>query len=128
LQFATGLCRPNNIPAVARRVEELEFDAICRGRTCHVSLRYRERIYLTRRCADRGENGRQRARTQYAQDFDKIVAGYALDGTPEKCRARLRQYIDAGAEFIMLLSGRPDGYLAHNIEFIATEGGAHVRN
>jgi probable F420-dependent oxidoreductase len=66
--------------------------------------------------------------TQYAQDFDKIVSKYALGGTPEQCRARLREYIDAGAEFIVLSSACPDDYLETNIELIAKELVEPLRN
>jgi len=66
--------------------------------------------------------------TQYAQDFDKIVSKYALGGTPEYCRARLREYIDAGAEFIVLSSACPEDYIDRNIELIANELVAPLRN
>ena len=65
--------------------------------------------------------------TQYAQDFNKIVNKYALGGTPDQCRARLQEYIDAGAEFIVLSSACPDDYLDTNIELIATELVAPMR-
>ena len=65
--------------------------------------------------------------SQYAQDFNKIVAKYALGGTPDQCRARLQEYIDAGAEFIVLSSACPDDYIDRNIELIATELVAHFR-
>lgn len=65
--------------------------------------------------------------TQYAQDFNKIVNKYALGGTPDQCRARLQEYIDAGAEFIVLSSACPDDYLDTNIELIAKELVAPMR-
>ena len=65
--------------------------------------------------------------TQYAQDFDKIVRKYALGGTPDQCRARLQEYIDAGAKFVVLSSACPDDYLDTNIELIARELVAPMR-
>ena len=38
---------------------------------------------------------------QYNQDFSKIVHKYALAGDPDRCIQRLREYIDAGASFIL---------------------------
>jgi len=65
--------------------------------------------------------------THYAQDFTKIVSKYALGGTPEQCRSRLREYLDVGAEFIILSSACPDDYLDTNIELIAKEMVAPLR-
>ena len=63
----------------------------------------------------------ERLGSQYAQDFNKIVSKYALGGTPEQCRARLQEYIDAGAKFIVLSSACPNEYIDTNIELIAKE-------
>ena len=63
----------------------------------------------------------ERLGRQYAQDFTKIVNKYALGGTPDQCRARLAEYIDAGAEFIVLSCACPDEYLDTNLELIASE-------
>lgn len=56
---------------------------------------------------------------QYAQDFTQLVGKYALAGTPDQVRARLREYLDAGAEFVFLSSACPDDYMDQNIEQIA---------
>ena len=56
---------------------------------------------------------------QYSQDFSKIIHKYALAGSPEQCQKRLREYIDAGARFIMLSSACTDEYLARNQEMFA---------
>ena len=69
----------------------------------------------------------ERLGRQYAQDFDKLVGKYALGGTPDQCRARLREYIEAGAEFIVLSSACPDDYLDRNMELMATELAAPMR-
>lgn len=59
--------------------------------------------------------------TQYAQDFGKLVHKYALAGDPGRCRARLREYIDAGASTIIVSSACPDDYIDTNLEMIAAE-------
>ncbi|NKC11125.1 MAG: LLM class flavin-dependent oxidoreductase [Gammaproteobacteria bacterium] len=58
---------------------------------------------------------------QYAQDFKSLVGKYALAGTPQQCRVRLKQYIDAGARFFILSSACPADYIDRNIELIAKE-------
>ena len=65
--------------------------------------------------------------TQYAQDFTKIVNKYALGGTPDQCRSRLQEYLDVGAEFVVLSSACPDDYIETNIELIARELVAPLR-
>ena len=51
---------------------------------------------------------------QYNQDFSKLVGKYALAGTPEDCIARLREYVDAGAETVVLASVCPSDYMREN--------------
>ncbi len=63
----------------------------------------------------------ERLGKQYAQNFDNIVDKYALIGTPEDCRKRLREYIDTGATLFMLTSACPDDYIDENIRLIAEE-------
>lgn len=58
---------------------------------------------------------------QYAQNFDNLVSKYALVGTPEDCRRRLREYIDAGSKLFMLTSACPESYMDENIRLIAEE-------
>jgi probable F420-dependent oxidoreductase len=58
---------------------------------------------------------------QYAQDFTKLVPKYALAGDPESCQARLREYIDAGAEMVIVTGACPDDYLETNLDLIAGE-------
>jgi len=58
---------------------------------------------------------------QYAQDFSKIAAKYTITGTPAECRARIREYVDAGAEVVFLSSACPADYAMRNEEFIARE-------
>lgn len=58
---------------------------------------------------------------QYAQDFSTLVSKYALAGTPEQCRSRLQEYIDAGARTFILSAACPDDYMERNLELIAKE-------
>jgi probable F420-dependent oxidoreductase len=58
---------------------------------------------------------------QYAQNFDSLVSKYTLIGTPEDCRRRLREYIDAGGELFMLTSACPESYMDENIRLLAEE-------
>ncbi len=58
---------------------------------------------------------------QYAQDFSKIAAKYTITGTPAECRARIREYVDAGAEVVFLSSACPADYAERNEELIARE-------
>lgn len=56
---------------------------------------------------------------QYAQDFTKLTDKYTLAGTPERCRARLQEYIDAGARFVFLSTACPDDYIERNLKLMA---------
>jgi probable F420-dependent oxidoreductase len=38
----------------------------------------------------------------YAQDFSKIAGRYTLSGTPDDCRKRLKEYVDAGARTVLI--------------------------
>ena len=72
-----------------------------------------------------GDTGREMVATrlgrQYAQDFSKLAGKYALAGTPEDCRKRLQEYIDAGAKMVMLPSACPADYIEENTRLIAQE-------
>jgi probable F420-dependent oxidoreductase len=63
----------------------------------------------------------ERLSIQYNQDFSQLVHKYALAGNPEDCVARLREYIDAGAQTIILNSACPGGYASENARLLATE-------
>lgn len=56
---------------------------------------------------------------QYAQDFSQLVHKYALAGNPDECKARLQEYIDAGARLILLSPACADTDLDDNLEWIA---------
>jgi len=62
----------------------------------------------------------ERLSKQYSQDFSKLVHKFALAGDPERCQARLREYVDAGASLIFLSSACPDDYIDTNLETIAS--------
>ena len=57
----------------------------------------------------------------YAQDFSKIAGRYVLYGTPEDCRKRLREYVDAGARSIMFSWACRHDDIESNMETIAKE-------
>jgi len=57
---------------------------------------------------------------QYAQDFSKLVHRYTLAGDADHCRARLAEYIDAGARFAFLSTACPDDYIDSNLKLIAS--------
>jgi probable F420-dependent oxidoreductase len=63
----------------------------------------------------------ERLSKQYNQDFSKLVDKYALAGSPEDCRKRLKEYVDAGAQMVVLPSAcRPD-YVDENTRLLAKE-------
>lgn len=62
-----------------------------------------------------------RLSTQYNQDFSELVGKYALAGNPEDCIARLREYVEAGANTIILNSACPGSYMAENERLFAKE-------
>jgi len=57
---------------------------------------------------------------QYAQDFSQLVHKYALAGNPDECRARLREYTDAGARLIIMSPCCPDEGVDANLENMAS--------
>ena len=62
-----------------------------------------------------------RLSTQYAQDFSKLVYKFALAGDPDRYKARLREYVDAGASLILVSSACPDDYIDNNVAMIADQ-------
>ena len=56
---------------------------------------------------------------QYAQDFTDLVGKYALAGSPDDCIARLREYVDAGAQKIIFAHGCSPDHHAENTRLIA---------
>ncbi|MGI9411784.1 MAG: LLM class flavin-dependent oxidoreductase [Hyphomicrobiaceae bacterium] len=56
----------------------------------------------------------------YAQDFTKLVPRYALAGDPDTCRARVQEFIDAGASLVILAPASDGGAETdRNVEFMA---------
>ena len=58
---------------------------------------------------------------QYAQDFSKLVHKYVLAGDPDQCKARLNEYIDAGARFAFLSTACADDYIDQNLALISSD-------
>jgi probable F420-dependent oxidoreductase len=63
----------------------------------------------------------ERLGKQYNQDFSKLVGRYALAGTPEECRKRLQEYINAGAKMVICPPACPPDYIQENLRLIAKE-------
>ena len=63
----------------------------------------------------------ERLSRQYNQDFSQLVHRYAIAGNPQDCRARLREYIDAGAATIILNSACPSHYTDTNEAIMADQ-------
>ena len=63
----------------------------------------------------------ERLSRQYNQDFSQLVHRYAIAGNPQDCRARLREYIDAGAATIILNSACPGHYTDTNEAIMADQ-------
>ena len=62
-----------------------------------------------------------RLSAQYNQDFSALVGKYALAGNPEDCITKLQEYIDAGADTVILNSACPSAYMAENEKLLAEE-------
>jgi probable F420-dependent oxidoreductase len=73
------------------------------------------------------EMANQRLSVQYNQDFSKLVGKYAIAGNPDDCCARLQEYIDAGAQTIVLNSACPGDYVQANQKLLAEEVFARFR-
>jgi probable F420-dependent oxidoreductase len=74
--------------------------------------------------ADREEAIRRAAELlgrNYAQDFSSIVGKYTLSGTPEDCRKRLREYVDAGARTVMITWACKAEDVPENLRLFAEE-------
>ena len=86
---------------------------------------FRFGLYVFTTVHEDGDRAREMAADrlgrQYAQDFSTLIGKYALAGTPDEVRARLREYVDAGARLVMLSSACPDGYIDENVRLIAEE-------
>ena len=110
---------PEQLAASAAKIRRFGADA---GRDLD---RFRFGIYIFTAVHEDGDRAREmatsRLSTQYAQDFTDLVGKYALAGTPGEVRARLSEYVDAGASMVMLSSACPDDYIDENVRLIAEE-------
>ena len=61
----------------------------------------------------------ERLSVQYNQDFSGLVGKYALAGNPDDCIARLREYVDAGVQTVILNAACPSDYMADNQALLA---------
>ena len=86
---------------------------------------FRFGLYVFTAVHEDGDRAREMAADrlgrQYAQDFSTLIGKYALAGTPDEVRARLREYVDAGARLVMLSSACPDDHVDENVRLIAEE-------
>ena len=57
----------------------------------------------------------------YAQDFSRIVEKYTLCGTPADCRKRLKEYVDAGAQTVMITWACEPEAIPQNLRSFAEE-------
>lgn len=57
----------------------------------------------------------------YAQDFSRIVEKYTLCGTPADCRKRLKEYVDAGAQTVMITWACEPEAIPQNLRAFAEE-------
>ena len=65
----------------------------------------------------------------YAQDFTKLVPRYALAGDPDTCKARVQEYIDAGASLVILAPASDSGAeTERNVDFMANTIVAPMRH
>jgi alkanesulfonate monooxygenase SsuD/methylene tetrahydromethanopterin reductase-like flavin-dependent oxidoreductase (luciferase family) len=65
------------------------------------------------------ELANQQLSLQYNQDFSKMVEKYTVAGSPEDCRRRVQEYIDAGARSVMFAQGCPADHVEENTRLIA---------
>lgn len=88
-------------------------------------------LFISAACHPDGNLARrwaaERLGRHYGQDFDRLVGRYSLAGTPAECRARLAEYLDAGADTVVLSSACPDRYAEANERVLAEEVVAPLR-
>ena len=105
--------------------ESLETINRCRKEYGRESAPFTPGMFIFTAIHANGDTARQMANEklskQYNQDFSKLVGKYALAGTPEECRKRLQEYIDAGAKMVILPSSCPPDYVDDNTRMIAKE-------
>jgi alkanesulfonate monooxygenase SsuD/methylene tetrahydromethanopterin reductase-like flavin-dependent oxidoreductase (luciferase family) len=63
----------------------------------------------------------ERLSRHYDADFSERIRRYSIAGSPAECRARLAEYVSAGAEQVFLSSACPDEYLTTNERLLAEE-------
>lgn len=63
----------------------------------------------------------ERVGKNYAQDFSKMVDRYLLAGTPEECRNRIQEYVDAGARTVVFGMACPPDQTKESLRLLAQE-------
>jgi probable F420-dependent oxidoreductase len=105
--------------------ESLETINRCRKEYGRESAPFTPGMFIFTAVHTNGDTARQMANEklskQYNQDFSKLIGKYALAGTPEECRKRLQEYIDAGAKMVILPSACSPNYVDDNTRMIAKE-------
>jgi probable F420-dependent oxidoreductase len=57
----------------------------------------------------------------YSQDFSKIAGRYTLYGSPDDCRKRLKEYVDAGARTVLISWACRQEDIGENMKLMAEE-------
>lgn len=63
----------------------------------------------------------ERVGKNYAQDFSKLVGRYLLAGTPDECRKRLQEYVDAGARTVLFAPACRPEQIDETLRLLAQE-------
>jgi alkanesulfonate monooxygenase SsuD/methylene tetrahydromethanopterin reductase-like flavin-dependent oxidoreductase (luciferase family) len=67
------------------------------------------------------ERALERLNGQYNQDFSAILDRYVAHGDPERVRARMREYIDAGVETFFVGPACPEEFAPDLEQLLADE-------
>lgn len=63
----------------------------------------------------------ERLGSQYNQDFSNVLDRYVAHGTPEMVRARIREYVDAGVETLLIGPACPEEHTREHEQLLAEE-------
>ena len=67
------------------------------------------------------EHSLQRLSGQYKQDFSPILDRYVAHGNPERVRARIGEYVDAGVDALFVGPACPEEFTAEHEQLLADE-------
>ena len=86
---------------------------------------FRTGLFIFASIYPNGDEAREQAAKalgkNYAQDFSKIAGRYTLAGTPDDCRKRIKEYVDAGARTIMVSWACRANDIDQNLKLVAEE-------